>query len=103
MGTSSGFMTPVGGVELGGTKIRVARGTPDGCIGDSETFPTVGPEESVQRIRAFFESGSAPAAIGIGAFGPITIDPRSPGYGRLGATPKLGWLGFDLVAAIRAI
>jgi len=36
-------------------------------------------------------------AIGIASFGPVDIDPASPGYGSLGATPKPGWAQVPLV------
>lgn len=92
----------VGGVEMGGTKIRVARGTAAGAIEECETFPTAGPEESLARIRAFFAAGPPVAAIGVGAFGPVGVNPDGAGFGRMGATPKPGWADFDLVGAMAA-
>lgn len=93
----------VGGVELGGTKIRLARGTPDGRIDHCETVATAGPEESFARILAYFRSGPPIAAIGVGAFGPVAINPRDPDYGRLRGTPKPGWRDFDIGAALRPL
>jgi fructokinase len=90
----------VGGVELGGTKIRVARGTGDGRVADSETFATGSPEESFARIFAYFRAGASVAAIGIGAFGPVAVSPSDADYGRLRGTPKPGWRDFDIGAAI---
>ncbi|EQB12723.1 hypothetical protein RLDS_18290 [Sphingobium lactosutens DS20] len=40
------------------------------------------------------------AALGIAAFGPIDINPTSPAYGRVLTTPKRGWPGTNLVAAL---
>jgi fructokinase len=93
-------VTLIGGVELGGTKIRIGRGTPEGGIAGSDTFPTLPPEESFARILAFFRAGPPIAAIGVGAFGPVAIDPRDGHYGRLRGTPKPGWRDFDVGAAI---
>lgn len=46
--------------------------------------------------------GEAPIeALGIASFGPITIDPGSPGYGRMLANPKPGWEGADVVGELR--
>jgi len=66
-------VTLVGGAELGGTKIRVARGTPAGRIEHCDTFATTSPEESFARILAYFRDGPPIAAIGVGAFGPVAI------------------------------
>lgn len=89
-----------GAIELGGTKIRVATGSADGRIGRSETFPTGMPEESFSRILSFFRQGPAPVAIGVGAFGPVAINPADADYGRVRDTPKPGWRGFDIAAAL---
>ena len=93
----------VGGIELGGTKIRVARGRQDGRIEDSETFATGSPEASFAHILDFFGNGPPIAAVGVGAFGPVAIRRNDPDYGRLRGTPKPGWRDFDLVAAISAL
>jgi len=93
----------VGGVELGGTKIRVGRGTPDGRIGESETFATEGPDKSFARIVGYFRRGPSIDAVGIGAFGPVAIGRDDPDYGRLRGTPKYGWRDFDIGAAMAAL
>jgi fructokinase len=94
---------PVGGVELGGTKIRVGRGTRDGRIEDCETFATTWPDESFARILDYFRAGPPIAAIGIGAFGPVAVGRGDPNYGRLRGTPKPGWRDFDIGAAIEPL
>ena len=103
MGAESGIMNLVGGVELGGTKTRVARGTPDGMILESETFPTGAPEPTFARILSFFRAGPSVSALGIGAFGPVAINPADADYARLRSTPKPGWHGFDIGAALRPL
>jgi fructokinase len=90
-----------GAVELGGTKIVLAVGDGDGRIVARSTIPTRVPELVMPDISAFFrDCGFAIRALGIGAFGPIVVDPRSDRYGRLLETNKPGWSGFDLVGSL---
>jgi len=96
-------MTLLGAIELGGTKIRVARGDACGAIADSETFPTTGPDESFERVRAFFRSGPPVAAIGLGSFGPVVVGRGHPDRGLMLATPKPGWSGFNVVRALEPL
>ena len=80
-----------GGVETGGTWVVCALGTGPDDIIDEETFATGEPELTLARIAAFFERGPRPAAIGIGSFGPVDLDPASPTWGHVTSTPKPGW------------
>lgn len=67
-------------------------------------IPTTTPEDTIAGTVAFFaEHGRrAPlAAIGIGAFGPIDLDPRSATFGFVTTTPKPGWAQTDLVGPFR--
>lgn len=93
-------MNMMGGVELGGTKTRVARGMADGRILDSDTFPTEAPDRTFAKIVAFFARGEPVAALGVGAFGPVSINRRDDDFGRLRRTPKPGWQGFDIGAGL---
>lgn len=92
--------TLVGGIELGGTKTIVAVGKPDGTVIESTRFATCEPQNLVPQIAGYFadrrSSHGQIAALGVGAFGPIVVDPKSPDYGRLLGTNKPGWSGFDL-------
>ncbi len=90
-----------GGIELGGTKTVLAIGTHEGQIIARHCVPTRAPEAVIADAAAFFAASSLPiAALGVGAFGPIVIDPAAPRYGHLCATNKPGWSGFDLVGAL---
>lgn len=93
-------MTLLGAVELGGTKIRVARGTGDGTIVESATFPTTGPVESFDRVQAYFATGSRIGAIGVGSFGPVVVRRADVNRGEMRTTPKPGWSGFNVVQAL---
>jgi fructokinase len=95
----------LGGIEAGGTKFICALGTEDGDIRSQARFSTTTPNETIDKVLDFFrsqEGGSAEvAAIGIAAFGPLDLDPRSPAYGHITSTPKPGWAHTDLLGRIR--
>jgi fructokinase len=89
-----------GGIELGGTKVNVAIGDIAGTILTRAQIPTRGPTETLADIADFFANQAAVAAVGVGAFGPVIIDPKHEAYGHLSATPKPGWSDFDLVGTL---
>jgi fructokinase len=92
-----------GGVETGGTWCVCALGTgPDDLIAE-ETFRTAEPDETLQRITAFFtaEGRPRPRAVGIGAFGPVDLHPESPTWGYVTTTPKPGWAHTAVGGVIR--
>ena len=87
----------VGAIELGGTKIVLAVGGSDGRVLQSVTVPTDHPDTVMPNVLGFFKDCGMPlSGIGVGAFGPIVIDPAAPDYGKLLETNKPGWSGFDL-------
>ena len=92
-----------GAIEAGGTKFVCAAGYGAPAIQDGwrEVIPTTTPEATLGAVISFFErirkEAGAFAGIGVGAFGPVDIDPRSPTWGALLATPKPGWSGVSLV------
>lgn len=83
------------GVELGGTKCVVILARGPGEVLEREIVPTASPEETLGRIETIL-SGWEFAALGIGSFGPLDLDPSSPGYGSVTSTPKPGWRGADV-------
>jgi fructokinase len=56
-----------------------------------QQIPTKAPLETLDRIVGFFKSAPAPAAIGIGSFGPVDLRVGSPHWGAVGRTSKAGW------------
>jgi fructokinase len=90
-----------GGVETGGTWIVCGLGTGPGEIVAQETFRTAQPRETLDRIAGFFEAHPRPAAIGVGSFGPVDLDPRSPTWGHVTTTPKPGWAHTSVASALR--
>jgi fructokinase len=90
-----------GGVETGGTWVVCALGTGPEDIVAQETFATGQPGSTLERIAAFFERGPRPAAIGVGSFGPVDLDPASPTWGHVTSTPKPGWAHTPVASVLR--
>jgi fructokinase len=89
-----------GGVEGGGTKFVCAVGRGPDDIIEEIRIPTTTPEETLGQAIAFFQRYDL-AAIGLATFGPLDLDPASPAYGSITATPKPGWSRTNLLAAFR--
>ena len=85
-----------GALEAGGTKMVCAVGNAQGKILDRVSIPTRTPEETMPGLLNYFR-GKDLAAIGIGCFGPIDLDRRSPGYGTIMSSPKLSWRNFAIL------
>ncbi|GAA2000992.1 ROK family protein [Microbacterium ulmi] len=90
----------IAGVETGGTKIIAAIAadeTPD-AIEDLIEIATTTPDDAAARLRGFLDSrgSDAPRHVGVAAFGPLDLDPLSPTFGFITATPKPGWSGTSL-------
>jgi fructokinase len=92
-----------GGVETGGTWCVCAVGTGPEDVREYTEFPTTSPEETLERIVAFFRAAPPPppAAVGIGSFGPLDADPASPTWGQVTTTPKPGWQRTDVATVVR--
>jgi fructokinase len=93
-----------GGIEAGGTKFVcvVARGP--GQVSDEIRFMTTTPEETLGRTIQFFQpyvDSAQVNAIGVGAFGPLDLNPKSPTYGFITTTPKPGWGNADVLGTLQ--
>ncbi len=100
-------MALYGAVEGGGTKFVCAVGSGPSDRLASARIPTTTPGETLPRVRRFLldaaeQAGQPLTAIGIATFGPIELDRQSPRYGYMLPTPKPGWSGAPVVAAITA-
>jgi fructokinase len=90
-----------GCIEAGGTKFVCGVGTgPEDVVLSS--IPTSTPAATLDQVVEFFrrEAGQQLRAVGIGAFGPLDVDPCSPSFGYITSTPKPGWQNFDLAGAV---
>ncbi|NUQ36598.1 MAG: ROK family protein [Caldilineales bacterium] len=93
-----------GGIEAGGTKFVCAVGTGPDDIRAEVRFPTTTPDETIGRAIAFFAEqakGCDLAALGIASFGPVDVNPASPTFGYITATPKPNWSHTDLAGPLR--
>jgi fructokinase len=92
-----------GGIEAGGTKFVCVVASGPGQIADEIRYRTSTPEETLGRAVQFFQSfvrSRQVRAIGVGAFGPLDLNPDSPTYGFITATPKPGWSQADVLGTL---
>lgn len=75
----------------------VARGT---TILERTRVPTTDPASTlgaiVDQLTSWREQGYEFAAIGLGSFGPVGLDPRRSDFGYITTTPKPGWTNTDV-------
>ena len=91
------------GIETGGTKILARVADSGGRVLADGRWPTSTPEAALEDLLAFLARSAALgrlAGIGVAAFGPLVRDRRSHEYGQVLATPKPGWTGANLRAAL---
>lgn len=83
----------VGSIEAGGTKFILAvQDLESGEIVAKDRIPTTTASETLPKCVKFFKKYPV-AALGIGTFGPIDINPNSKTFGYILDTPKRGWSG----------
>ena len=86
-----------GALEAGGTKMVCAIGDENGNILERISIPTRTPAETMGPMIDFFR-GRGIRALGIGCFGPVDLNKKSPTYGYITSTPKLAWQNYPIVA-----
>ncbi len=91
-------------VETGGTKILARIERADGSVAARLRIATTTPEAAREAIVALVGQALPPGGrlggAGLAAFGPVILDPGSPDRGQVLATPKPGWPGANLRAAL---
>ena len=90
----------LGAIEAGGTKFVLAVGNQEGDILDKLTIPTERPDQTIPKIVAYFKDKGI-KKLGLGAFGPIDLNQKSPTYGQLQKTPKTAWVDYPLGAVLQ--
>ena len=88
-----------GSVEAGGTKMVLAVSDEQLNITERLSIPTLTPEETMPAILDFFKKNPADV-IGLASFGPLDLDPASPSFGSITATPKLPWRQYPFKKAV---
>ncbi|WP_265457863.1 ROK family protein [Enterococcus sp. HY326] len=91
----------LGAIEAGGTKFVLGVGTPAGEIIAKTTLKTENPAVLLPKIESFFADYEL-AAVGVGSFGPLDLNPNSKSYGFITNTPKLAWQNFDLLGSLKS-
>lgn len=89
-----------GAIEAGGTKFVCAVSREDMTIIDEKVIPTTMPQETLKQVFTFFADYTL-QALGVGAFGPVDVNPSSATYGCVLNTPKSGWSGFDFLGTLQ--
>ena len=93
-----------GGIEAGGTKFVCSVAGGPGHVVEEIRFPTTTPDETlgkaIQFFRSYVDTGTV-RTIGVGCFGPLDLDPSSPTYGSITATPKPHWSNADVRARLQ--
>jgi fructokinase len=87
------------GIELGGTRCVCTLASAPDRIADQRILAT-GPHEptlaAIEAVLAAWWEAPGFAALGIASFGPVDLDPASPSFGSIAASPKPGWQGVDV-------
>jgi fructokinase len=91
----------IGAIEAGGTKMVCAVSDANLNIQARTRISTENPQDTMHEILAFFSEYEL-SGLGVGAFGPIGVNPQRADYGFIGQTPKEGWSGFNLLGALQA-
>lgn len=86
----------LGALEAGGTKMVCAVGDERGNIEKKMVFPTGKPDETMQKMIAFFKAEQI-EALGIACFGPIDLHKNSSTYGYITTTPKADWANYPIL------
>ncbi|MFS0736062.1 ROK family protein [Sphingomonas sp. 1P06PA] len=91
-------------VEAGGTKFVCGIGDAIGGSRETARIDTRDPHSTLADVIVFFRAASTRhgplAALGIGSFGPLQLDPDAADHGALTTTPKPGWRGAPLLAPL---
>lgn len=99
-------VTPlIAAIEAGGTKFNLALGTgPDDLLATAR-IPTTTPAETMAEVLTWLDQVAKEhgpfAAIGVGSFGPLDLDPYSPTYGFITSTPKLAWQNTSILGPLQ--
>ena len=87
-----------GALEAGGTKMVLSVLSETGEMLERVSIPTQAPDVTMPAMIGFFAERRIDA-LGIGCFGPLDLNPASPSFGSITATPKLAWRDYPVLRA----
>lgn len=95
----------IAGIDAGGTTFKLGVSEPAGDLLATTRVPTTNPEEtitaSVEALQDLaHRAGGSIERLGVASFGPVDVDPASPSYGTILATPKAGWSQTPLLSML---
>jgi fructokinase len=96
----------VAGVELGGTKCVCLLASGPADIRAEQRIATGTPQATlaaIHEVLSRWQREHGFAALGLASFGPLDLEPHSPGFGRVVGTPKPGWADVPLLESFRAL
>lgn len=96
------------GVETGGTNIKCIIASDPAHVISEMVLPTLDPDSSTKKVIQFFKDGEERYGIpitsmGVGAFGPLDLNPSRASYGSVTSTPKLLWQNYPLLAKLQSV
>lgn len=95
----------IAAIEAGGTKFVCGIGRGPHEVLATQRIDTTTPDETLEAVSRWFSKAKAEhgafAAMGIGSFGPVDLNPQSETYGYITSTPKPGWQHTDLVTRLK--
>lgn len=89
-----------GALEAGGTKMVLSVGNGQNELLEQIVFPTEMPDKTIPAMIGWFRDKGI-AALGIGTFGPVELNPDSSLYGWITKTPKEHWQDTPLLPMMR--
>jgi len=100
-------MSTLAAIEAGGSKFVCAVTSESGQTLVERRIPTTTPDETLERLGAFFKEARAAhgavLAAGIASFGPLDLDTSSATYGAITGSPKPGWSGVNLQSRVKSM
>ena len=90
-----------GGIEAGGTKIICCIGNDKGEVLESCRIDTETPSVTMPKIISLLKKYPKISSIGIGAFGPVDLNPKSDTYGYITHTPKINWKNYNFLGEMK--
>lgn len=93
------------GIDAGGTEFKCIVGNNPGEVVAERKVSVSSPEQTLAECAAFFHEiragGTKFEALGIGSFGPLSLQVSAADYGHITSTPKPGWQNTNIVGYIR--